>query len=330
MRTLKDRDLKLLEDIISLKQNELHKVMRQYLHKHYSKVKTTIDYIYAEGDIPIALVAHLDTVFPQPPEEVYYDQRKGVIFGSDGLGADDRTGIWMIIQIIRLGLRPHIILTTDEESGCVGASMLVKDEPKCPFKDLRYLIQLDRRGKCDCVFYDCENQEFEEYVEKFGFITELGSFTDISVICPEWKIAGVNLSVGYINEHTKSELLFIQPMLSTLDKVKNMLTQKEIPAFKYIPSPYSYLGGWNYYNFSSTGKSEYQVQCACCKKITVDLDTIPVKKKEGGVCFYCSDCIGTNDNIDWCLNCGEAYEIDPNVDTIYCRDCRKAREVKNV
>ena len=340
MRILKDKDYQLLEELISLSEDNLSRIMKKYLEKHYKKVTATIDYIYAEGDIPIALVAHMDTVFLSPPEAVFYDRQKGAIFGSHGLGADDRAGIWLILQIIRSGLRPHVILTTEEETGCVGASMLAKDHPKHPFGDLRYLIQLDRRGKSDCVFYDCENPEFEEYVEQFGFITAIGSFTDISVICPQWEIAGVNLSVGYVNEHTQSELLFVQPLLSTLEKVKKMLMEKDIPNFKYIPSPYSYLSNWNYCDYFSSPsskkviKSEYQVQCAHCENIVIDLDTLPVKKRGGGTVFYCSDCISKNEDIDWCLNCGEAYQLDPSEEhSIYCEDCKKAKakvEVKNV
>lgn len=320
MRVLKGRDWELFEELIGLTQPTLQKIMDKYLRKHYKKVVSTVDYIYAEGDIPIALVAHMDTVLPKPPEDVYYDRIKNVIFGSDGLGADDRAGIWLIIQIIRSGLRPHIILTTDEETGCIGATMLAHDYPESPFKDLRYLIQLDRQGQCDCVFYECDNEEFEKYIEDFGFITALGSFSDISVICPEWEIAGVNLSVGYKHEHTKSEVLFVQPMLSTLDKVKKMLKAENIPSFKYIPSPYAGYGSW----FGCSSATNFQVKCAGCGKITVDFNAQPTKKLGGGTVFYCFDCLPNTDLIDWCINCGEAYEVDPKVDTLYCEDCRKA------
>ena len=346
MQTLKDKDLQLFEEILSLTQPELHRIMAKYLQKHYKKVVSTIDYVYAEGTIPIALVAHMDTVFSYPPEDIYYDRQKNAMWSPDGLGADDRVGVFLIIQIIRSGLRPHVILTTDEETGCIGASMLVKDKPKCPFRDIRYMIQLDRRGFGDCVFYDCETPGFEEYVEKFGFITNFGSFSDISIICPEWGIAGVNLSVGYMGEHQKTEMLFVNPMLKTLERVKNMLRETDIPKFKYVGSPYSYCYGWGdfgYYGSGSKGSalfsthgttksaSKYHVQCACCKQTMVDLETLPVKKLGGGTVFYCKDCICDDTKVDWCMNCGECYEIDPKVkdDYSYCNDCRKALD-KNV
>lgn len=60
------------------------------------------------------------------------------MWSPQGLGADDRAGIFAIIQIIKSGLRPHIILTTDEEVGGVGADLLSKNGN--PFADLRYII----------------------------------------------------------------------------------------------------------------------------------------------------------------------------------------------
>ena len=339
MQTLKGKDLQLFEEVASLTQDNLKRVMSKYLQKHYKKVTTTVDYIFAEGDIPIALVAHMDTVFSYPPDEIFYDTRKNVMISPDGLGADDRAGVWIILQIIRSGLRPHIILTTDEESGCIGASMLVKDYPNCPFEDLRYLIQLDRRGECDCVFYDCDSPEFEKYVESFGFITAIGSFTDISVICPEWGIAGTNLSVGYRDEHSKSEVLFIQPLLRTLEKVKIMLKENDIPFFEFIASPYSYYNycyGWDYdyykqgsalFNTHNSEKSNpFQVQCAKCKGTFYDIEAFAVKKRGGGTIFYCHDCVADDDRLDWCLHCGECFEIDPTDLSPYCEDCKKLKK----
>ena len=88
--------------------------------------------------------------------------------------------------------------------------------------DLNYIIQLDRRGSNDCVFYECNNPEFVEYVEAFGFVTAHGTFSDISTICPSWGIAGVNLSIGYIDEHSYSEILYVGNMLATIGKVEKM------------------------------------------------------------------------------------------------------------
>ena len=102
-----------------------------HLRKIYPTVLETKDYICAEGVIPIALVAHMDTVFFKPATTIYYDRQKNTMWSPMGLGADDRAGVFAIIQILQSGLRPHIIFTTDEEKGCLGAEALAKTE--CPF-----------------------------------------------------------------------------------------------------------------------------------------------------------------------------------------------------
>lgn len=315
---LKDNDLKTFEQLCSLTQQGMKKTMSSYLKKKYSNVIETKDYIMAEGDIPIALVAHMDTVFPRPAKEIFYDRVKNVIWSPDGLGADDRAGIFAIIYILRHGLRPHIILTTDEERGAVGASYLAMRD--CPFEGLRYLIQLDRRGGNDCVFYDCANEAFIKYIESFGFAEAIGSFSDISVICPAWKVAGVNLSIGYRDEHSMTEVLFVNQMFCTINKVIKMLSEKEIPAFEYVASPYA--GRWyNWIGPEDKQASTDNTHCKVCGKEFTKEELIPVNCLDGSLQYYCIDCI--SGKVDWCQACGEAYEIPPEGRKIsnLCEDC---------
>ena len=100
MRVLSEKDYRLFERLVSLTEKEMVRAMSQYLKDKYDKnVIITKDYIIAIGDIPIALVAHMDTVFKTPVSDLYYDQRKGVLWSPEGLGADDRAGIFAIIKI---------------------------------------------------------------------------------------------------------------------------------------------------------------------------------------------------------------------------------------
>lgn len=315
MKVLKENDFKTFEQICGLSQPSLKKTMSTYLRNKYKKVTETKEYICAEGNIPIALVAHMDTVFPRPATEVFYDRQKNVIWSPEGLGADDRAGIFSIIQILKRGLRPHIILTTDEEKGALGAEKLAIID--CPFAELCYVIQLDRRGADDCVFYSCDNEEFTQYIENFGFVEAIGSFSDISVICPAWKIAGVNLSVGYRDEHSVSEILFVGQMLNTIDKVIKMLQEKDIPKFEYIPAAYDMRSAWFRWIAPSVNKDDKH--CHVCKREFLPEELIPVKMRNGAIEYFCIDCIV--DTVDWCNCCGEAYEISPNNKLNLCEDC---------
>ena len=308
MKTFKNSELKTFEQLASLTQNSLKKVLSSFLKRHYSKVIETKEYIYAEGKIPIALVAHMDTVFKKPPSEIFFDERHNVMFSPQGLGADDRAGVFAIIQIIRGGQKPHVIFTTDEEYGALGAMELSKLD--CPFTNLKYIIQLDRRGSDDCVFYDCDNEDFVEYIESFGFTWNYGSFTDISELCPSWKIAGVNLSVGYRDEHSETEVLFVGQLLATISKVKKMLNAAaEAPVFKYIPMANTPYGKdwytWNKNTYSWSDSNEV-MKCHNCKKYFMEEELFPAVMLDKTTKFFCPDCLVNN--VAWCKECGSAFE----------------------
>ena len=308
MKTFKNSELKTFEQLASLTQNSLKKVLSSFLKRHYPKVIETKDYIYAEGEIPIALVAHMDTVFKKPPSEIFFDERHNVMFSPQGLGADDRAGVFAIIQIIRGGQKPHVIFTTDEEYGALGAMELSKLD--CPFTNLKYIVQLDRRGSDDCVFYDCDNEDFVGYIESFGFTWNYGSFTDISELCPSWKIAGVNLSVGYRDEHSETEVLFVGQLLATISKVKKMLNAAaEAPVFKYIPMANTPYGKdwytWNKNTYSWSDSNEV-MKCHNCKKYFMEEELFPAVMLDKTTKFFCPDCLV--DNVAWCNECGSAFE----------------------
>ena len=311
MRLFTKNELDTFERLAQLPQSALMKTMAAYMKNRYKNVTVTDQYICAHGDIPVALVAHLDTVFAAPPADIYYDTNKNVLWSPDGLGADDRAGLFAILQILKTGLRPHVILTTDEEKGAIGASALAQSG-ECPFKDLRFVIQLDRRGSDDCVFYDCDNPEFTKYIENFGFVENWGSFSDISVICPTWGVAGVNLSVGYYDEHSVSETLHAGALFNTIKKVVKILStpKKEIPSFKYIKRKY-------YYNtkkiqYPPTGSaSVFGAQCDGCRLFFDEVEMFSVYEGGGHYASYCADCIVNMG--DWCVKCGDPFiSINPH------------------
>lgn len=338
MEALKPAEVKSIEQFFQFRQESLLKVMYRFLKSKYKTVYCTKSYVIAVGDIPVALTAHLDTVFSTPPKNIFYDRVKNVMWSPEGLGADDRAGVYSIVQIIKQGLKPSIIFTTDEEKGALGALEITKRFPKPPM-DLKYIIELDRRGSVDCVFYDCDNPKFEKYIENFGFVTAWGSFSDISIICPTWEIAGVNLSIGYEDEHSHQELLYIGHMQSTIKKVISMLksVNNKTEKFKYIPLEYQryYTHIYDDYDWNPAyGVSKEQwlawhtnvdlLPCNSCGVKDFDYNLFPTKALDGSTIFLCSDCISQDPNIYWCNDCGEPFMARPEEQNVkYCYDCRK-------
>ena len=326
MRRMSENELKIFTTLAKLTPEGLFESLSRYLKKYYTKIIRKEKYLYAIGDIPIALIAHADTVFSKPPDEIFYDMNKNVIWGgANGLGADDRAGIFAILKIIQecKNGKPHIIITTEEELGCIGAKELICDNPK-NFAPMKYIIQLDRRGKNDCVFYQCGNSQFIEYISAFGFVKRYGSFSDISVICPSWDIAGVNLSIGYEDEHSYSERLYVSHMFETIDKV--LLLLEDVKNLDYDFEYAKDISDDYYYNLIVPSATGDIVVCHKCGNSYPDYETFLVQEKNKEYHIWCPECI--TKNIKWCDRCGGPFETS-ELSQNWCYECRDEGEKSN-
>ncbi len=226
-----------LISVLKLTQQELKSTLYSYLLKKKMNPIFEDGFLYAEGSMPVLLVAHIDTVFEEPPKRLFYSKKEDKIFSpSGGIGGDDRCGVYVIMQLLEK-YRPHVLFTEDEEIGCIGAEKTVKKLAK---PNVKYIIEFDRRGSDDCVFYDCGNDEFIDYIESFGFVTDIGTCSDISVLGSAWDIASVNLSSGYYNEHTEKEYIIFNELQKTINRAKSMLKAlKQAPYFDYQEIQYT-------------------------------------------------------------------------------------------
>ena len=193
-------------------------------------------------------------------EYMEYTDAKGnhILTSQDGIGGDDRCGIYMILEIIKMGFRPSILFCEDEEIGGVGSDKFIKTEEAKQLEKLNYMIELDRANSDDAVFYDCDNKDFTKYITEFtGYKKTYGSFSDISNLAPFAGIAAVNLSCGYYNAHTTSEKVNMEEMFNTINIVSKLLedeTGKKVQ-FEYIPDACS-LSNY-YYGYDSSYYGEW-------------------------------------------------------------------------
>lgn len=237
-------NLDLMKSLCDTPKEKLKKYLIKYLKTIDYKPCIREDYIFAEGDIPVCLIAHIDTVFDGLPlyyleegtKESWkwlYDQKRNILWKAYGAGFDDRAGIYSILKVLGANYRPHIIFTDNEEIGGLGAQQLIADFPQCPFNSCNFLIQLDRRGLKDAVFYQCRNKKFMRYITSFDFEVSVGTFTDISFIAPTWNVGAVNLSCGYVDEHSESERLYCDICDATIEKVKMILDDNKEKQHKF-------------------------------------------------------------------------------------------------
>jgi len=242
-----------LIDLLQKTQEELlnYVVCRLEERGYARKVIKTKEYVFAQGTIPVLLVAHLDTVHKQLPE-VYYDREKEVMWSPQGIGGDDRCGVYGILKICE-HLKPYVLFTTDEEIGAKGAEKFVKDINKKVMRKINFIIEIDRQGYNEAVFYDCGNKDFKNMILNYGFDEDFGTFSDISVLSPAFDIASVNLSAGYFNEHTTNEIIKIDYLMHTVYNVerillsKNVNTKYDFQEIQNFYSLYKYYDDYDYY-----------------------------------------------------------------------------------
>lgn len=225
-----------LFSILKANEAQARRLILKDLKANGYKPTVTEDFIYAEGTVPVLLVAHYDTVLDTPPR--FIAQKDGVLSGQNGLGADDRAGVYAICEIIK-NHHCHVLFTGGEERGCVGADAFTRSgiTPK-----VNYIIELDRRGENDAVYYEGDNDEFEAFITEHGWKTACGTFTDIRELAPYIGTAAVNLSIGYQNEHKPNETLDTRVLNENIKRVQLLL---DGGFFEWKERPFT---AWSRYN----------------------------------------------------------------------------------
>ena len=229
-----------LEDFLRPSQKTLFK----RLCKKF-KGKTLIskgNFILVHGQAPVMLVSHLDTVHEQPVKDICVSADRNILMSPQGIGGDDRCGVFALVKIFQYAqIKPWLLFCCDEEVGGLGAKKfcLAHQQHQLPSEldNLKFIIELDRKGKSDAVFYRCANTDFEEYITGKSFKTAQGSFSDISLIAPELGVAAVNLSCGYYAAHTRHEYINRSQLEHTIQKVVEITAESikiDFPKFEYI------------------------------------------------------------------------------------------------
>ena len=221
------------EQIFRLSQGNLKEALVGELKALGYKPKSRKGFLYAPGEVPVMLIAHMDTVHRQMVEHVCYTEDGTVMMSPEGIGGDDRAGIYMILRILQ-GAKCHVLFCEDEEIGGQGAKKFERSNIR---PEVNYLIELDRRGGNEAVFYGCNNRDFIRYICNFGFMENHGSFSDISVVAPHLDVAAVNISAGYYNEHRQHEYVRLDQMEENIARVRKVvLTDTERFAYRGQPS----------------------------------------------------------------------------------------------
>jgi hypothetical protein len=183
------------------------------------------------------VAAHLDEIHAPCEREVVVEGDK--VFAVDrlwnrvGCGADDKNGIWVIINLLHSQTVLKAALFVQEErdcdvAGCRGAHACDMSW----FDDVKYILEIDRKGCSDVVSIGkmqtllCETDFIpEELLQKYGYEMVSGGKTDVV----ELKMRGLaipvcNIGCGYYDAHKNSEYTIYTELQNCREFVKDVLS----------------------------------------------------------------------------------------------------------
>lgn len=157
-----DPNVRKLGKIIKLQQSNLKEFILAALKKKKREVIEDLGYIYSKGELPVLLVAHLDTYSNPKVEKLNYALEEDVIYSEGNpIGADDRCGVYAILKILEES-NPHVLFTVGEEIGGLGA---IRAAGQLEPPEVKYIMELDRQRYYNYAFYRCRNRQFSQYID---------------------------------------------------------------------------------------------------------------------------------------------------------------------
>ena len=224
-------------------EKEIKDFVLSYVHSLNAKIKFTEDkkgnlfFIKGEADSFPCVVAHLDEVYLpsvrniiDTPTIICAVNEKGE---RVGIGADDKNGIWIALNLLKEIENIKIAFFVEEEkdgdlAGCRGSNACDLSW----FEDVKYVIECDRKGNSDFIIQAKEiplcDYDFIplEILKKYSYWPTKGGNTDVGAL----KRRGLskpccNISCGYYNAHKSDEYTNVDDLNNCLDFVREIINQ---------------------------------------------------------------------------------------------------------
>lgn len=215
--------------------------VRQWVAEHVPMAEVKMDrlgnlYITKGGageDYP-TLVCHLDQVQTLHSDDFEVREEEGTLFGwseqnqcREGLGADDKNGIYVCLRCLEECPRLKVFMAVGEEKGCIGSNRADMGF----FADSFYVIEPDRKGGEESSVVlrgiSCASAEFVEALrlEDFGYALAEGKTSDIlALTLNDIGVSCINVPVGYHNPHKDDEYTVLVELERCLAFVKHTIT----------------------------------------------------------------------------------------------------------
>ncbi len=215
------------------------------------------------NDQRMMFACHTDTVDYISGRKKVYASPTGILSTDEFescLGADDTTGVWIMLNLIEQGVPGLYVFHRAEEIGCQGSSWIAENTPEL-VEDVQWCMSLDRMGYGSIVTHQCgQRTASDKFADSLALQLDLGfwnddggMFTDslsYAHLIPEC----TNLSVGYDKQHSGNETqdfgyaLAVLRALASLDY--DFLATERNPRWSAAETDnrWDRWGGWKGYN----------------------------------------------------------------------------------
>lgn len=249
--------------------------MRRFIKRYVATIDDTTYEEDAVGNVYITrgysdtypcVVAHLDQVQSTHSKDFKAIIAEDIIVGYsankrcvEGLGADDKNGIWIGLKCLETFEVMKCAFFVGEEIGCEGSSQCNMSF----FNDARFVVEPDRKGKSDLITnisgLDIASTEFLQAInyEGYGYKPTMGMMTDVLELTERGVgVSCINLSCGYYNPHTDEEFTCISDLENALEFVKHIIlnctdvyphkVERDYGRWGYYGSYDGHYGSYNY------------------------------------------------------------------------------------
>jgi putative aminopeptidase FrvX len=269
----------------------------------------------SEGNYYPMFVAHTDTVHQMIDEIVVKETQmvKPKTFGMTfdgtqhesllaqtiegeptGIGGDDKCGVFICLEMLRLLSNVKVGFFVSEETGCHGSS---KCDPRF-LHDVGYIIQYDAPGNqliteiCSGVRLfekdgDFINRTKKVFVDSMGVEPLLQShpYTDVSQLKKKADVSCINFSCGYYNMHTVNEFVVLDDVDRAINLGVNMVNEFGYERQEYVYEIPSYKNFSTYGNLFTKEVEEEEDYYEENEEVIIDKDYIKVSEDFGGLKF---------------------------------------------
>ena len=211
------------------KEGKIRKLIWNWVRQNVPNAKIVCDkpgnlyIIKGKSETYPCIVAHMDQVQDKHSKDFIAYEAEDIIIGfspkhreMQGLGADDKCGIWIGLKCLQKFEALKLAFFVGEEIGCKGSGQAEMEF----FSDCRFVIEPDRKGAEDLITQIgwtplCSDDFLKDIgFKKFGYKETDGMMTDIEALKDNGlAISCINLSCGYYKPHTDQEFVY-KPALS--------------------------------------------------------------------------------------------------------------------